>query len=224
MGLISSSDVVVCSATDLIGQYKGQTGPKVINQFELGLGKVLFVDEAYRLASHHHHGDSFREEAVGEIVDCMTNPRYAGNMVVILAGYDSDMERLLQSNQGLRSRFPKHISFPHLTPEHCIQLLKQELAKLNIGVSAELDEPTDPTRQTVSEVFLNLSRTKGWANGRDVVTLAKTTIGRVFMKVSGFKPDRELGKLMVCPEELVLTLLDMLKERGGKGFAARLRV
>lgn len=55
--------MVECSATDLIGQYVGQTGPKTIKQLERGLGKVLFVDEAYRLS-----GGLFAQEAVNELV------------------------------------------------------------------------------------------------------------------------------------------------------------
>lgn len=77
MGLLSSDEVVFCSATDLVGQYQGQTGPKVINLFESSLGKVLFIDEAYRLTSERG-SSSLNSEAVGELVDSMTNPRYSG--------------------------------------------------------------------------------------------------------------------------------------------------
>lgn len=101
IGFLSSDEVVTCSVTNLTGELSGHTGPKVINQFELGLGKVLFIDEAYRLI-----GDSFHKEAIGELVDVMTKPRYAHNMVVILAGYSDEMEELLMLNPGLRSRFP----------------------------------------------------------------------------------------------------------------------
>lgn len=59
MGFLATAEVVECSATDLIGQYIGHTGPKVKKQLDRGLGKVLFVDEAYRLAEGH-----FAKEAV----------------------------------------------------------------------------------------------------------------------------------------------------------------
>ncbi|RKK82176.1 hypothetical protein BFJ71_g15360 [Fusarium oxysporum] len=97
IGFLSSDEVVTCSVTNLTEELSGHTGPKVINQFELGLGKVLFIDEAYRLI-----GDSFHKEAIGELVDVMTKPRYAHNMVVILAGYSDEMEELLMLNPGLR--------------------------------------------------------------------------------------------------------------------------
>jgi hypothetical protein len=52
MGFLSSPDVVECSASDLVGQYVGQTGPKTKKQLEKALGKVLFVDEACMLFKH----------------------------------------------------------------------------------------------------------------------------------------------------------------------------
>lgn len=53
LGFLSNVEVVECSATDLVGQYIGHTGPKTVKQLERGLGKVLFIDEAYRLGEGH---------------------------------------------------------------------------------------------------------------------------------------------------------------------------
>lgn len=114
LGFLSQIEVVECSATDLIGQYIGQTGPKTIKQLERGLGKVFCIDEAYRLG----HGQ-FAQEAIDELVDNITKPRFAGKMVIILAGYDNDMNNLLRVNEGLSSRFADEISFPPLSPMHC---------------------------------------------------------------------------------------------------------
>ncbi|VUC31534.1 unnamed protein product [Clonostachys rosea] len=210
MGLISSDEVITCSVTDIIGEYLGQTGPKVISQFEMGLGKVLFIDEAYRLTA-----DKFHKEAVDEIVDAMTKPRYVGNMVVILAGYGDEMEKLMQTNPGLRSRFPTHVTFPNLTPAHCLQLLRQTLAKLRITIPRDLDEPGSGTARALDELFNQLARTKGWANGRDIETIAKSIIGDVFVKAAEEEEGSPLGSLHVSFQELTKTLLEMLRERSG---------
>lgn len=77
MGFLAEATVVECSATDIIGQYVGQTGPKVQDMFNKALGRVLFVDEAYRLAEGH-----FAKEAMDEIVDCMTKERFQNKLVV----------------------------------------------------------------------------------------------------------------------------------------------
>ncbi|CAH0027765.1 unnamed protein product [Clonostachys rhizophaga] len=210
MGFLSADEVIVCSVSDLIGEYSGQTGPKVLAQFEQGLGKVLFIDEAYRLQGGC---SSFHNEAIGELVDIMTKPRYVGNMVVILAGYGDDMENLLASNQGLRSRFPTHIVFPHMTPGHCLQHLKHTLSKLNITFCDDnIEDSTSAKGDIVAEAFRQLIRTKGWANGRDVETVAKNIIGFVFMKAA---EEKASGKpsLSVSFPDLVRFLLEMLRER-----------
>jgi len=73
MGFLSSAEVVECSASDLVGEYVGQTGPKTRNLFEKAIGKVLFVDEAYRLSQGH-----FAQEAIDEVVGLMTNEKFKG--------------------------------------------------------------------------------------------------------------------------------------------------
>lgn len=76
MGFLSKAEVVECSATDLIGQYVGHTGPKVQKVLNNALGKVLFIDEAYRLAGH-----GFAKEAVDELVDSVTKEKYKGKLI-----------------------------------------------------------------------------------------------------------------------------------------------
>ncbi|KAI1078946.1 P-loop containing nucleoside triphosphate hydrolase protein [Whalleya microplaca] len=214
MGFLSSDEVISCSVTDLVGEYCGQTGPKVINQFERGIGKILFIDEAYRLAPGGGGGsDNFKHEAIGEIVDAMTKPRYVGNMVVILAGYTSDMENLLNCNQGLRSRFPASVDFPHMEDYHCFSHLQNQLRKLKIEIVDPCDS-ADNGRSKVFKMFRALSITKGWANGRDIETLARNVIGHVFIQAG--QGVRDIGQgdvLSISTDELQVFLESMLQER-----------
>ncbi|KAI8288071.1 hypothetical protein K4K60_011660 [Colletotrichum sp. SAR11_57] len=183
MGLLSTDEVVTCSVTDIVGEYVGQTGPKVLNTLETGLGKVLFIDEAYRLATGTNgtSGSNFHMEAVGELVDAMTQPRYRNNMVIILAGYTREMECLLQTNPGLRSRFPEHITFEPMAPHACLQYLKNQLHKLRIGIVEG-----DDSSEIVHDLFESLSLTTGWASGRDVEALARRIISSVYMQQGKF--------------------------------------
>jgi hypothetical protein len=86
MNLLSSAEVIESSVTDLIGQYIGHTGPKTEELLEKALGKVLLIDEAYRFAEGH-----FAKEAMDEIVDCITKPKFSQKLIIILAGYDNDL-------------------------------------------------------------------------------------------------------------------------------------
>ncbi|RDL34326.1 NFX1-type zinc finger-containing protein 1 [Venustampulla echinocandica] len=174
LGLLSQVEVVECSASDLVGQYVGQTGPKTIKQLEKGLGKVLFIDEAYRLGE-----GLFAQEAVNELVDTMTKPKFAGKMVIILAGYDDDMNRLLQVNEGLSSRFADEIIFPSLGPQHCLQLLESKLKQRNIIIPA-LKHPA--TYQKCLDLITELANLPAWGNARDVQTLANSMVREMYQE------------------------------------------
>ena len=202
MGFLSHPEVVECSASDLIGQYVGQTGPKTQKQLETALGKVLFVDEAYRLAEGH-----FATEAVNEMVDLLTKPKYRGKLIVILAGYDADMNKLLAVNTGLSSRFPEEIVFHNMAPEHCLRLLDQELCRKGIRV-ASLHEAKSPVYTELLKTVDKLSSLPSWGNARDVQTLAKSMIGFAFKKTGS--PD---SPLILSSEELTNCINAMLTER-----------
>ncbi|KAJ3962451.1 hypothetical protein N0V92_000828 [Colletotrichum tropicale] len=217
MGLLSTDEVVTCSVTDIVGEYVGQTGPKVLNTLETGLGKVLFIDEAYRLAmgTNGTSGSSFHTEAVGELVDAMTQPRYRNNMVVILAGYTREMDCLMHTNPGLRSRFPEQITFEPMPPHACLQYLRNQLHKLKIGVVEG-----DDSSEIVHDLFERLSLTSGWASGRDVETLARRIISSVYMQQGKFGKKGAVGSLQVSTTDLVPILEEMWEERRGRKTAS----
>jgi AAA+ superfamily predicted ATPase len=209
MGFLSKPEVVECSATDMIGEYIGQTGPKVISLLDRALGKVLFIDEAYRLADGNGSND-YHGEAVGELVDCLTKKRYARKLIVVLAGYTEDMDRLMRVNQGLRSRFEADIVFPHLTPEHCLLLLDQLIGKLGIKITAPRDSRA---KSTMFSLFAQLSQIAGWANGRDVETLSREIIGHVF-KNQGMQG----GQLTVSRDEMLEFVREIYRKRAKEDF------
>ncbi len=168
MGLLASSEVIECSASDLVAQFVGQTGPKTRKMFEKALGRVLFIDEAYRLAEGH-----FAQEAMDEIVALLTNERYRGKLIVILAGYDEDMNRLMSVNSGLSSRFPTEMIFKNLAPSQCMDILRRQLSKEPIDIQGLEDGKSAIFRQ-MSDLFAQLSALPHWGNARDVGTLAKS--------------------------------------------------
>ncbi|KAL2856400.1 P-loop containing nucleoside triphosphate hydrolase protein [Aspergillus pseudodeflectus] len=214
MGFLSTTEVIECSATQMIGEYLGHTGPKVTALLERALGKVLFIDEAYRLcvgASHSgsNVGTSYtREEAIGELVDSMTKPRYARKMVIVMAGYPEDMDRLLRVNPGLRSRFPTEIHFPSMPPQTCLEYLEKLLSKYQIRMPPESKE-SPKWKPAVSRMFAELAHSHSWANARDVEHLARTITSRVFQR--DVLP--ETGDLCLALDDLVSPLREMLMVR-----------
>lgn len=136
IGFLATADVLEHSAIDLIGQFVGQTSPKTQKLLEKALGKVLFTVEAYRLAE-----GQFAMEAMDDIVDCLTKPRYAPKLVIILAGYDADINRLMSIDPGLTTRFPEAVIFKHLKPEECLRLFTQFLQRKKASQYCNLEKP-----------------------------------------------------------------------------------
>ncbi|RAH86735.1 hypothetical protein BO86DRAFT_444640 [Aspergillus japonicus CBS 114.51] len=125
MGILATTKVIESSASDLVAQYVGQTGPKTERLLEKGLGRVLFIDEAYRLAD-----GAFGKEAMDELVDCLTKEKFYKKLIVVLAGYDGEINRLMASNPGLASRFSETVLFQNLTAFQCWILLRDSLGQI----------------------------------------------------------------------------------------------
>lgn len=211
LGFLATAEVVECSATELVGQYVGQTGPKTQRLLEKGLGKVLFIDEAYRLAEGH-----FAKEAMDEIVDSITKPKFAQKLIIILAGYDADINRLMSINPGLTSRFPETLLFKGLDPDESVRLLtellqvqKRKLLQKNTELDvAILECPRNTFFQDLLDRFKTLSKLPNWANARDVQTIAKTIFGKTIKSAMASS-----GRLTV-DEKTTITIIDaMIVER-----------
>lgn len=214
MGLLSSPKVEELSATDLIGQYVGQTGPKTNKALEKALGRILLIDEAYRLAE-----GPFAKEAMDELVDCITKPKFAQKLIIILAGYDNDINHLMTVNPGLTSRFPESTQFNPLGPDHCIDLLRELFRKkaksltgrANFDISV-IESLTDEFRRQLRGSFDTLVHMSNWANARDVETISKSIFGKLVKNLS--------GKDLVLDEQSIISEINaMIKERQHRATA-----
>ncbi|KAE8380077.1 P-loop containing nucleoside triphosphate hydrolase protein [Aspergillus bertholletiae] len=212
MNLLSSTDVIESSASDLVGQYVGHTGPKTQELLEKSLGKVLLIDEAYRLAE-----GQFAKEAMDEIVACITHPKFAQKLIIILAGYEEDINRLMTINPGLTSRFPESIVFNGLDPDTSITLLTTLLSEkrdelrekgreFNIGILEYL--PADLRGKMLSH-FADLCRTPNWANARDIQDLAKKIFSKTIQNISH-------GGLVLADHDILMQMDQMVNDRSSR--------
>ncbi|ROV99425.1 hypothetical protein VMCG_06406 [Cytospora schulzeri] len=207
MGLLATNEVYDCSATDLIGEYKGHTGPKTQKVFQLALGKVLFIDEAYRL----NDDDSFGKEALIEMLNILTKEAYKNKLVVVLAGYNDDINKLLQVNPGLGSRFPEVIQFENLNPQQCVELFVKRLEDQKLDATAvKAEEVSDRLRGS----FGRLATLPDWGNARDIDILAKSVFGRILKDSTSEKPE------LVVKEDVLDAEVDAMiterEQRAGK--------
>ena len=118
IGVLSTGQLREVSRADLVGQYVGHTAKLTNEVIQSALGGVLFIDEAYALSRDKN--DPFGLEAIDTLVKGLED--YRDDLVVILAGYKDEMESFLNSNPGLRSRFPNIIEFEDYTPSEMLQI------------------------------------------------------------------------------------------------------
>jgi len=129
LGVIAEPKLVETSRKDFVGEYLGHTAVETSKVIDRALGGVLFIDEAYTLIQDGlQGGDAFGSEAIDTLLARMENDR--DRLVVIIAGYSSDIDRLLEANDGLRSRFATRIEFESYSPEEIVEIAKV-IAKSN---------------------------------------------------------------------------------------------
>jgi|GEM_PF-3257847 len=131
LGILKKGHVVEVKRHDLMGKYIGHTGPKTQAVIEKAYDGILFIDEAYDLFSASQN--DFGHEAITQIMAAMENERH--RLIVIMAGYPTEMKQMLQSNPGLASRFGQVISFPAYTLDELGQIFEQKMAENNLSVS-----------------------------------------------------------------------------------------
>jgi stage V sporulation protein K len=125
MGVLPKGHLVEVERADLVGEYIGHTAQKTREQLKRALGGVLFIDEAYSLARGGNR--DFGKEAIDVLVKGMEDNK--DNLVLILAGYREEMDWFIETNPGLRSRFPIHLSFPDYSTEELLAIADLMLAK-----------------------------------------------------------------------------------------------
>ena len=116
--ILESGHLIEVTRKDLVGQYVGHTAVLTAQVISSALGGVLFIDEAYSL--YRGQNDSFGLEAIDTLVKCMED--YRDNLVVILAGYEKEMNEFLTANSGLRSRFSNILTFNDYTGEQLYEI------------------------------------------------------------------------------------------------------
>ncbi len=120
IGVLSNGQLIEVSRNDLVGKYVGHTAPLTMQVIKSAIGGVLFIDEAYSL--YRGSNDSFGLECIDTLVKAMEDNR--DNLIVILAGYSREMAEFLESNSGLKSRFPNVVEFPDYTGEELFKIAR----------------------------------------------------------------------------------------------------
>ncbi|MFT4043522.1 MAG: type VII secretion AAA-ATPase EccA [Gordonia sp. (in: high G+C Gram-positive bacteria)] len=141
LGFIKSDKVIEVTRRDMVGEHLGSTAIKTSALIDSAMDGVLFIDEAYTLIQQGlSGGDAFGREAVDTLLARMEDDRE--RLVVIIAGYDAEIDRFLAANEGLSSRFSRRIRFDSYTPA--------ELARIGQVIAGKRDSTL--TREALAEL------------------------------------------------------------------------
>jgi len=174
LGVLSKGHMVETDRAGLVAGYLGQTGIKTDEVVTNALGGILFIDEAYALSSEDR--DQFGQEAIDTLLKRMEDHR--DDLIVIVAGYPGEMDRFINSNPGLQSRFTKYIHFEDYNAKE-LQEIFELLLKAG-GHEMSLDG-----KQHLGSIFetMNQLRDVKFGNGRTVRNLYERTIRNVATRV-----------------------------------------
>jgi Cdc6-like AAA superfamily ATPase len=176
LGVVQRGHLIETDRAGLVAGFVGQTALQVKKVFESALGGVLLIDEAYALA---RGGDrDFGQEAIDTIVKLIEDHR--DDIVVIAAGYPDEMDTFINSNPGLKSRFPKTIHFPDYTTDELIDIFKSLCEKSGYVC-------TDGARGRIRAFFDAQPRDKGFGNGRLARNLFEAAVAGQATRVVGMK-------------------------------------
>ena len=160
LGIVSSSEMVITSAPDLMGTVVGEAQKLVRKKMEQALGGTLFIDEAYQLGQ-----GQYGEEAQTQLIATLEEDKYKNNIIVILAGYKQEMNGMMARNQGMRSRFTQQFEIQDWNIDLCVEFTVSELLEryCNLGKGSNA---------TLKGEIQKLKRLGNFANGRDCKNIA----------------------------------------------------
>jgi AAA+ superfamily predicted ATPase len=192
-GLLSKGHLVVVTRADLIGEYMGQTAPKVNAKVQEALGGVLFIDEAYSLLLDKR--DLYGAEAIDTLTFFMEE--YRSDLIVILAGYPEEMDRMLSlANPGFRGRFTNFYTFEDYTPDELVEIFERFCKKQQYKL-------TEEARQVLMTIFADHyeGRDKEFSNARLARGIFEKSSCNLKQRIPTLKkPTKELASIIIAED------------------------
>jgi SpoVK/Ycf46/Vps4 family AAA+-type ATPase len=208
LGLLERGHMIELDKQGLVAGFVGQTALKTDEKIRDAKGGVLFIDEAYSLSE----GNDFGREAIETLLKRMEDMR--GNFAVIAAGYTEPMNRFLESNPGLKSRFDRIYTFNDYSSEElfkiAINLFRTENMRLD-------DESYNYLQKYITHMFQ--VRDKYFGNARAIRKLVLELIQNQNLRLASIDKDKRTKEMLETVTIEDLKELDMEDgKKKGLGF------
>lgn len=183
MGLLSKGHVLEVDRSDLVGEFIGQTAPKVKEKISEARGGILFIDEAYMLARADNDSKDYGREVIEVLLKEMSDG--PGDIAIMVAGYPEEMQHFIDSNPGLRSRFNYYFHFDDYVPEELMQIVNFASTKRSVTIS---DDAKKYIFEMIVETYRNRDKTFGNARyANSIVDEGKMNLGLRLMNAPDLK-------------------------------------
>ena len=200
LGVLSKGHFIEADRSKLIAGHIGQTAIKTLQVLDSAKGGVLFIDEAYSLAKIYHDGsnDPFAEESIETIIKYMEDNRE--DIAVIVAGYQDQMAKFLNTNPGLKSRFNTFLTFPNYSENELLEILVK-VAKEN---SFELGNGTENVLANIIKQSLEVQK-QNFGNARSMRNLVEVARKKQALRLMMKKSRTEKDLKILSKEDFTLT-------------------
>lgn len=163
LGYIKTNRVTYAKKSDLIAEHIGGTAPATQRVINKSLGGVLFIDEAYELIPMGEK--DFSRECITTLLDNMTSKK--DDLVIIFAGYPKEIKKLLDVNDGLKSRVPNIIHFEDYTNEEILSIMKLKLDSYKVNRDSDIEyKITDSLASKIISILDNERKSNKFGNAR----------------------------------------------------------
>lgn len=197
MGILSKGQFEETDRAGLVAEYVGQTALKVQAVVKKAIGGVLFIDEAYTLSGNERGADQFGQEAIDTLIKLMEDHR--NDLIVIVAGYTQPMQRFIDSNPGLESRFNKYLHFEDYSPD--------DLTSIFVNLAKQHDYYVTATAQAKAVLLFKQAhqdQSKVFSNGRLARNVFEMAISNHAMRVGNLATVSESDLITLAAEDIQL--------------------
>ena len=199
LGILQKGHLVETDRSGLVAEYVGQTAVKTNKVIDSALDGVLFIDEAYSLVGAGN--EDFGKEAIATLVKRMEDNR--DRLVVILAGYENEMQQFIESNPGLRSRFNRYIHFEDYSADELKQIFLGMLQKYDFSLQEDGERVLTEHLETCV-----VNKGKDFGNARYVRNLFERTIKAQAVRLAA-QPETDKSQLAkITADDILIAIAD----------------
>ena len=195
-GALSKGHVVLCDRGTFIGTLWGDEERSVRQVLEKAKGGVLMIDEAYLLNSRN---DNDPGKLVLQLLMNILADESQRDIAVVLCGYKDQMQKLLDMNPGLQSRFPNKFEFQDFSVDELLEITQTRIRDYEYRFT---DQAWEKYRGMLNQAY-QVRDPQTWGNARFVANQLERIYMQHATRCVMQKPEDKQEWRQLTPEDIV---------------------